>query len=134
MGGLTQVSLCSTSLLQDHPCQELTGMECLCMGLSLGSLPTLSLYLGSHLTCSQDISNNNNLPDNLSKQVNNHNLDNLQLSLNLDNLQLSLSLDSLLDSLNLDNLLDSLNKGNNQYRLELLFLFNKQNLNYVMSS
>merc|ERR1719481_594329 len=47
------------------------------MGLSLGSLPTLSLYLGSHLTCSPDISNNN------SKQVNNHNQDNLQLSLSL---------------------------------------------------
>merc|ERR1719481_359776 len=51
------------------------------MGLFLGSLPTLSLYLDSHLTCSPDISNNNNLLDNLSKQVSNRNLDNLQLSL-----------------------------------------------------
>merc|ERR1712025_1463601 len=54
------------------------------MGLFLGSLPTLSLYLGSHRTCSQDISNNNNLLGSLSKQVNNHNQDNLQLSLSLD--------------------------------------------------
>merc|ERR1719481_239069 len=96
------------------------------MGLFLGSLPTLSLYLGSHLTCSQDISNNNNLPGSLSKQVSNRNQDNLQLSLSLDSLLDSLNLDSLLDSFNKDN---QSNKGNNQYR-QLLFLFNKQNLNY----
>merc|ERR1719481_2395058 len=100
------------------------------MGLFLGSLPTLSLYLGSHLTCSQDISNNNNLPDNLSKRVSNRNQDNLQLSLSLDSLLDSLNLDSLLDSLNKDN---QSNKGNNQYR-QLLFLFNKQNLNYPIRS
>merc|ERR1712025_226251 len=118
------------------------------MGLSLGSLPTLSLYLGSHLTCSQDISNNNNLRGSLNKQFNNRNQDNLQLSLSLDSLLDSLNLDNLLDSLNLDNLPDSLNldslldslnkdnqsnKGNNQYR-QLLFLFNKQNLNYPIRS
>merc|ERR1719187_1522439 len=82
------------------------------MGLFLGSLPTPSLCLGSHLTCSQDISNNNNLPGSLSKQVNNHNLDSLLDSLNLDNLLDSLNLDNLPDSLNLDNLLDSLNLDN----------------------